>query len=136
MVWQQNAEIRRVFLNQSHTANPNILVRRIRRHYEGGDTLVVDTIGMNEKTFVDNYRTPHTAKLRVNRTVQIDRWRPDDRSERACRRSWRVYDAVDAIQRYRRTDNEPMVEMICAENNAEYFNYDVVPLPHADKADF
>jgi hypothetical protein len=29
-----------------------------------------------------------------------------------------------------------MVEMVCAENNAGYFTYDVVPLPHADKADF
>jgi hypothetical protein len=26
-------------------------------HYEG-DTLVVDTIGLNDKTFLDNYRTP------------------------------------------------------------------------------
>jgi hypothetical protein len=31
-------------------------------HYEG-DTLVVDTIGLNDKTFIDNYRTPHTEKL-------------------------------------------------------------------------
>ena len=33
-------------------------------HYEG-DELVVDTIGVNEKTFVDNYRTPHTDKMHV-----------------------------------------------------------------------
>ena len=33
-------------------------------HYEG-DTLVVDTIGLNDKTFVDNFRTPHTEKLHV-----------------------------------------------------------------------
>src|SRR3954467_12670287 len=32
--------------------------------YEG-DALVVDTIGMNDKTFVDNYRTPHTTALHV-----------------------------------------------------------------------
>jgi hypothetical protein len=37
-------------------------------HYEG-DTLVVDTIGLNDKTFVDNYRTPHTEKLHV-----VERW--------------------------------------------------------------
>jgi hypothetical protein len=28
-------------------------------HYEGGDTLVVDTIGFNDQTFVDSYRTAH-----------------------------------------------------------------------------
>jgi hypothetical protein len=30
---------------------------------------VVDTIGLNDKTFVDNYRTPHTEKLHV-----VERW--------------------------------------------------------------
>jgi hypothetical protein len=38
-------------------------------HYEG-DTLVVDTIGLNNKSFVDHFRTPHTEKLRV-----VERWR-------------------------------------------------------------
>jgi hypothetical protein len=33
-------------------------------HYEG-DMLVVDTIGLNDKTFVDNFRTPHTEKPHV-----------------------------------------------------------------------
>ena len=39
-------------------------------HYEGGDTLVIDTIGLNNKTFLDNYRTPHTEKLHV-----VERWK-------------------------------------------------------------
>ena len=29
-----------------------------------------------------------------------------------------------------------MVEMVCAENNTGYFDYNVVPLPQADKPDF
>ena len=33
-------------------------------HYDA-DTLVVDTIGFNDRTFVDSYRTPHTDKLHV-----------------------------------------------------------------------
>jgi hypothetical protein len=41
-------------------------------HYEG-DTLVVDTIALNDKTFVDNYRTPHTDKLHV-----MERWKLTD----------------------------------------------------------
>jgi len=137
MVWQQNAEIRRVYLNQSHTANPKpSWYGESVGHYEGGDTLVVDTIGMNEKTFVDNYRTPHTTKLHVierfklidgGRTIEVNVHVEDPG---AFTTPW------NAIQRYRRTDNEPMVEMICAENNAEYFNYDVVPLPQAGNAEF
>jgi hypothetical protein len=41
-------------------------------HYEG-DTLVVDTIGQNTKTFVDAFRTPHTEKLHV-----VERYRRPD----------------------------------------------------------
>jgi hypothetical protein len=31
---------------------------------------VIDTIGLNDKTYVDNYRTPHTEKVHV-----IERWK-------------------------------------------------------------
>ena len=34
-------------------------------HYEGTHTLVVDTIGISTKTFVDSYLTPHTDRLHV-----------------------------------------------------------------------
>lgn len=33
-------------------------------HYEG-DALVIDTIGFNDKTFVDGFKTPHTTQLHV-----------------------------------------------------------------------
>jgi len=42
----------------------------------------------------------------------------------------------EAIQRYRRTEDGPMIEMVCAENNTGYFSYDVLPLLQADKSDF
>jgi hypothetical protein len=62
-------EVRRVRLNQPHPAQvtPSWYGDSVG-HYEG-DTLVVDTIGLNDKTFVDNYRTPHTEKLHV-----VERW--------------------------------------------------------------
>jgi hypothetical protein len=41
-------------------------------HYEGA-TLVIDTIGLNDTTVVDVYRTPHTEKLHV-----VERWRMTD----------------------------------------------------------
>ena len=37
-------------------------------HYEG-DTRAVDTIGFNDKTFIDGFDTPHTTQLHV-----IERW--------------------------------------------------------------
>jgi hypothetical protein len=137
MIWQQDAQIRRVYLNQPHSANPkpSWYGESIGR-YENSDTLVVDTIGMNDKTFVDNYRTPHTTQLHVierfklidgGRTIEVDVHIEDPG---AFTTPW------NAIQRYRRVEDGPMAEMVCAENNDGYFHYDVVPLPHADKPDF
>jgi hypothetical protein len=137
MIWQQNTELRRVTLNQPHSAHPApSWYGESVGHYEGGDTLVVDAIGLNDKTFVDNYRTPHTTQLHVTerfklidggKTIEVNVHVEDPG---AFTTPW------NAIQRYRRTETEPMVEMVCAENNFDYFNYDVVPIPHADKPDF
>ena len=137
MVWQQNAEIRRVYLNVPHSKNPKLSwYGESVGHYENGDTLVVDTIGQNDKSYVDNYRTPHTTQLHVverfrlingGKTIEIN-VHVEDRG--AFTTPW------NAIQRYRRTDSAPMEEMVCAENNTDYFNYDVVPLPQANRPDF
>ncbi len=137
MIWQQDAQVRHVHLNQPHTADPKLSwYGESVGHYEGGDTLVVDTVAQNDKTFVDNYRTPHTPQMHVierfklidgGRTIEINVHVEDPG---AFNMPW------NAIQRYRRTDGGPLVEMVCAENNSGYFDYDVVPLPQADKPDF
>lgn len=137
MIWQQNTETRRIYLDRPHSAKPTpSWYGESIGHYEGGDTLVVDTIGQNDKTFVDNYRTPHTTQLHV-----VERFKLIEGGRR-IEVSIHVEDPGayttpwNAIQRYRRTEDEPMPEMVCAENNENYFGYDVVPLPHADKPDF
>ena len=128
--------IRRVFLNVPHSRNlkPSWHGESVG-HYEG-DELVVDTIGMNDKTFVDNYRTPHTEKLHV-----VEHWRLVDGG-----RTLQVAVTVDdpgafttqwkAIQRFRRFDEGGMLETICAENNLAYFGFDVVPIPQSSKPVF
>jgi hypothetical protein len=135
MIWQQDAQIRRVYLNQPHSADPKpSWYGESVGHYEGGDTLVVDTIAQNDKTFVD--RTPHTTQLHVierfklidgGRTIEVNVHVEDPG---AFTTPW------NAIQRYRRVVDGPMSEMVCAENNTGYFSYHVVPLPQADKPDF
>ena len=98
--------------------------------------LVVDTVGLNDKTFVDNYRTAHTDRLHV-----IERFRLVD-SGKTLEVNVRIDDpgafttSWNAIQRYRRADLAPLSESTCAENNANYFNQDVEPIPQADKSDF
>ena len=62
---------RHIYLNVPHAASlkPSYYGESVG-HYEG-DTLVADTIGMNAKTFVDNFRTPHTEKLHVIERLRL-----------------------------------------------------------------
>jgi hypothetical protein len=105
-------------------------------HYEGGDTLVIDTIGLSDDTFVDNYRTPHTTQLHViERFKLIDGGKTLDVSitvddPGAFTMPW------SARQTYRRTHEEPMLKTICAENNSVIFDAAISPIPRADKPDF
>ena len=136
VVTEHDEQVRHIYLNVPHSRNvtPSWYGESVG-HYDG-DTLVVDTIGLNDKTFVDNYRTPHTAALHVverfhlsdgGKTLQAD-ITVDDPG--AFNMPW------SAVQRWRRRNGSPIEELICAENSVEYFNYDVAPIPHAEKADF
>jgi hypothetical protein len=129
-------ELRRIYLDVPHSARvtPSWYGESVG-HYEGNDTLVVDTIGVTTKAFVDNYRTPHTDQMRV---VERFKLTAADKLE--------VLITVDdpgaftmpwsAIQRFRRVRAGPMEEAICAENNANPFEFEVVPIPQADRPDF
>jgi hypothetical protein len=65
IVFFGNQQIRRVYMDVPHSENPKpSWYGESVGHYEG-DTLVIDTIGLNTRTFVDVYRTPHTEKLHV-----------------------------------------------------------------------
>ena len=137
MINQGGPEVRRIFLNVPHSTpvKPSWYGESVG-HYEGGDTLVVDTIGLSTKTFVDNYRTPHTDQLHV-----VERFKLID-GGKALEILIKVDDPGafttpwSAIHRFRRGQPGPLTEHVCAENNTNYFNYDVTPIPHADKPDF
>ena len=136
MIIQQDSMTRHIYLDAPHSANPNpSWYGESIGHYEG-DTLVVDTIGLNDRTFVDNYRTPHTAKIHV-----VERFQLLDGGN-----TLQVLATVDdpgaftmpwsAIQRYKRVKRAPIEEQRCAENNNNYLNESVRPIPQADKPDF
>jgi hypothetical protein len=130
------AQIRHVYLNVPHSdrVKPSWYGESVG-HYEG-DELVVDTIGLNDRTFVDNYRTPHTDQLHV-----VERFKMIDGGK-----SLQVTVTVDdpgafnmpwsAIQHWRRIHQGPLIEDLCEPNNDFFFGYGVAPLPHADKPDF
>ena len=132
MIFSGDAQIRRVYLDVPHSANlkPSWYGESVG-HYEG-DTLVVDTIGLNDKTFIDNYRTPHTAKLHV-----VERYKLID-DGKTLQVTFRVedpdtfYQQWSAIGKLRRVQM-PMHEEACAENNQNLFDYHI---PVANKSDF
>src|SRR5215469_15852716 len=73
MIYSGDQQVRRVYLDVPHSVNPKpSWYGESVGHYEDG-TLVVDTIGLNTNTFVDNYRTPHSEKLHV-----VERWKMTD----------------------------------------------------------
>src|SRR5258708_3253304 len=68
---EHDQQIRHIYMNVPHSANlkPSWYGESVG-HYEA-DTLVVDTIGLNDQTFVDNFRTPHTDKLHVVERIRL-----------------------------------------------------------------
>lgn len=136
MINNGDQQVRHIYLDVPHSSHltPSWYGESVG-HYENGDTLVVDTIGLNDRSFVDNYRTPHTTQLHVTERWHMTEAKTIDVTvvvddPGAFTASW------SARQLYRRSDEGPLVEMVCAENNANYFNRDVVPIPSAPAPDF
>jgi hypothetical protein len=137
MIWQRDHMVRRVFLNRKHSARvkPSWFGESIG-HYENGNTLVVDTIGLSTKlSFIDNFRTPHSDKLHVVERFTLT---PDGKTLTAIARAEDpdAYNAPITMMRQWFKIDEPIAETICAENNGDQFHQNLYPIPQAAKADF
>jgi hypothetical protein len=148
LAYRGDNQIRHVYLDVPHSQNPKPSWNgESVGHYENGDTLVVDTIGImaHPLSFVDNYRTPHTDQLHV-----VERYRLSaDGNEIDV--TVRVEDPGaftmpwTARQHYARSEEGPIEEAICAEGagrGTDIFNWglshakDIVPMPQDDTPDF
>jgi hypothetical protein len=150
-----NHQLRHIYLDVPHSADPKpSWFGESVGHYEG-DTLVVDTIAITTRTFVDDYQTPHTEKLHV-----VERFRMIDggkgmevklhvEDEGAFTTPW------NAIQRYKRVEPRvaerevpvandgtsavgeagPLQEGYCADMRTR-FDYEKDPIPQTTKPDF
>jgi hypothetical protein len=137
MLWQRDHWIRRIHMRRTHSENvkPSWFGESIG-WYENGDTLVVDTIGLQTKmSFIDNFRTPHTEKLHVVERFTIS---PDGKNLSAI---VTVNDPdtfngpITLSKKWFRVDR-PMEESVCAENNGDFFSQGLVPIPQAARPDF
>jgi hypothetical protein len=136
LILQRDHMVRHIHMNVPHSVSPKPSWHGESIGHYDGDTLVVDTIGMNDQTFVDNYRTPHSEKLHVVERFQLIE------GGKTLEVNVHVEDAGafttpwNAVQRYRRIEQGPIMEEVCAENQTNYFNLPVEPIPQADKPDF
>jgi hypothetical protein len=137
MINSGDTQVRRVYLNVSHSEHlkPSWYGESVG-HYDG-DELVVDTIGFNDRTFLDDsYNVPHTTQLHVT-----ERFKPSE-DGKMLQVSFTVDDpgAFNApwsgIVRYRRAASAGrLTEQPCAENNRDASG-NQYSTPIATKADF
>lgn len=133
---------RQIYLNVPHTANPKpTYYGQSVGHYEG-DTLIIDTIGQNAKTFADNFRTPHTEKMHVierirliegGKKLEIHVTVEDPDTFEKPWQGTRRYDLITGDREEIEQGHVGMAEVICQEGNLVAINYDT---PIADKPDF
>jgi len=137
MIWQRDHMVRRIYLTDRHSENvkPSWFGESIG-HYENGDTLVIDTIGLSSKnSYIDNYRTPHTEKEHVVERYKVS---ADGKMLEAV---VKVEDPdafnepLYMLKRWRKVNNQ-LLETVCAENNGDRFSHNLFPIPEAKTPDF
>ena len=139
ILWQRNSIVRRVRLTDKHSPNvkPSWFGDSIG-HYENGDTLVVDTIGIKGGQFhyIDNFRTPHSDKLHVVERFTIA---PDAKSLTAIVRveDPDTFNAPLTLKNIWRRNNVSIEESVCADDGGvDRYNFNLYPIPVAAKPDF
>jgi hypothetical protein len=156
MILTSFADVRHIHLTDKHSDNlkTSWYGESIGR-YEG-DTLVVDTIGIDERSWVDGFGTPHTKQLHVierfhliedGKVLEADVHVEDpgaftmpwDATQR-----FRQYEAavrkvpVERLTQLASEPEGPLSEHICAENPGSFFfaGARALPLPQAVVPDF
>ena len=155
MILSSKQEVRHIYLTDKHSPNvkPSWYGESIGR-YEG-DTLVVDTIGIDERTWVDGFGTPHTKQLHVverfhlvedGKVLEANIHVEDPG---AFTTPWnaiqlfRQYEAavrqvpIERLTQLASGEEGPLIERTCAENPNSFFpGEDVLAIPQAAVPDF
>jgi hypothetical protein len=155
MMLTSGNDVRHIYLTDRHSANVKTswYGESIGR-YEG-DALVVDTVGLDDRTWLDGFATPHTKALHV-----VERYHLIEGGQ-VLETNVHVEDPGtfttpwNAIQRYRQFEaavrkvpierlaqlasvpEGPLTEMNCAENPHSFFEgVPALPIPQASVPDF
>ncbi len=135
IVYSRDSQVRHVYMDVPHAKNLTpTWYGELVGHFEG-DTLVIDTIGLNDKTETDRFGTPHSEKIHV-----VERYRLSA-DKKSLESLFTVDDpkffttAWSGRADYRRDNRQP-TETICAENNSNGGIGAQPAIPLAAKADF
>ncbi|MCH8858151.1 MAG: hypothetical protein IID54_01075 [Proteobacteria bacterium] len=117
MFYQRDQQIRRIHMNQEHPENlaPSWYGYSVG-HYEGGDTLVIDTRGHNDRAVMDRFGTPRSESLRIIERYTIAPDRQSLNVEFTIEDPQTFTTPWSATLTYWRFTG-PVFERICAENN-------------------
>ncbi len=126
-----------VRLDDAHPANRKMSWFGDSVAHWDGDTLVVDTVGIDKRSWVDSFGTPHTDKLHVVERFHL-------RNPNTLEVLISVEDPGafttpwSGIATYRKdaSTSEPYTEVVCAENDFDAQTGSMFPIPAAQKADF
>lgn len=135
IVYSRDSQVRHVYMDVPHSKNlPKTWYGESVGHFDG-DTLIVDTVGLNDKTETDRFGTPHSDQIHV-----VEKYRVS-----ADRKNLEVLFTVEDPKFFTtewsgradyRRDNRQPVETICAENNTTNGTGDVPEIPAAARFDF
>jgi hypothetical protein len=136
MMWQMDQQVRHIYMNVPHSANPKpSWYGESVGHYEG-DTLVVDTIGQNTKSFMDNYRTPHSEKLHVVERFHLVEGGKTLQADITIEDPVALREPLHVMHQWRKVQG-PMTESRCADGESfNPFGQQAEPIPTSDKPDF
>lgn len=135
IVYSRDSQVRHVYMDVPHSNNPVPSWYGESVGHFDGETLVIDTIGLNDKTETDRFGTPHSEQIHV-----VEKYRLS-----ADRKTLEGLFTVDdpkfftmewsGTADYRRSNRNPG-ETICAENNTNGGIGALPAIPIAARADF
>jgi hypothetical protein len=118
ILYSRDNQTRHIYLNEQHPSDPTPSWYGYSiGHYEGGNSLVVETRGQNNKALVDRFGTPRSEKIRVVERYTVDPERRSIHIELTIEDPEMFVTPWAARATY--WPGEPLYEQICAENNKD-----------------
>jgi hypothetical protein len=135
-IGQGDQTVRHIYLDVPHSANPKpSWYGESVGHYEG-EWLVVDTIAQDTRTFIDNFRTPHSDKLHVVERYHLTNSGNNLETEVTIEDPASFIKPVQLQMRARKAQGG-IIESRCADGESfNPFGQKEEPIPVANKPDF